>query len=119
MNKQITLEQAVEKRKTCENGCKYYDYCGGGCPMEDGCDGFEEKFEKNKTEIDKILVENEDLRRYPVATQRVVLKDIFENIEMILNSKTHPQDADVNNISEIENSVLFYGLKDCCGKSYY
>ncbi|MCQ2914183.1 MAG: type VI secretion system baseplate subunit TssE [Alphaproteobacteria bacterium] len=45
-------------------------------------------------------------------------KDIFENIEMILNSKTHPQDADVNNISEIENSVLFYGLKDCCGKSY-
>ncbi|MDR2096672.1 MAG: GPW/gp25 family protein [Treponema sp.] len=42
--------------------------------------------------------------------------DVLENITMLFNSRSHPSLTELNNNEEIENSVLGYGLSDCCGK---
>ena len=49
-------------------------------------------------------------------TIRQLKKDIFDNIEMILNSRSHPQTADLEKYPELAESVLAYGLSDFCGK---
>lgn len=49
-------------------------------------------------------------------TIRQLKKDIFDNIEMILNSRSHPQAEDLEKYPEIDDSVLAYGLTDFCGK---
>lgn len=46
-----------------------------------------------------------------------IKKDIFENIEMLLNSRSHPQPEALERYPEMETSVLAYGLRDFCGKS--
>ncbi len=49
-------------------------------------------------------------------TIKQLKKDIFDNINMILNSRSHPQEADFKGRQEISESVLAYGLTDFCGK---
>ena len=49
-------------------------------------------------------------------TIRQLKKDIFDNIEMILNSRSHPQTTDLEKYPELSESVLAYGLSDFCGK---
>lgn len=45
-------------------------------------------------------------------------RDILWNIEMILNSRSHPGRAELNNDETICNSVLGMGLSDFCGMSH-
>ncbi len=49
-------------------------------------------------------------------TFKQLKKDIFENIEMILNSRSHPQGAELEKYPELQNSVLNFGLPDFCGR---
>lgn len=49
-------------------------------------------------------------------TMKQLKKDVFENIEMILNSRSHPQGAELEKYPELQNSVLNFGLSDFCGK---
>ena len=49
-------------------------------------------------------------------TMKQLKKDVFENIEMILNSRSHPQGAVLEKYPELQNSVLGFGLSDFCGK---
>ena len=49
-------------------------------------------------------------------TVKQLKKDIFDNIEMILNSRSHPQAEDLEKYPELSESVLAYGLTDFCGK---
>ncbi len=45
-------------------------------------------------------------------------RDILWNIEMILNSKSHPDRTELGNDETICNSVLGMGLPDFCGMSH-
>lgn len=49
-------------------------------------------------------------------TVKQLKKDIFDNIEMLLNSRSHPQDTDLGKGDELKDSVLAFGLSDFCGK---
>lgn len=44
-------------------------------------------------------------------------REILENIEMILNSRSHPLRSQLGNDSVISSSVLGFGLDDFCGKT--
>lgn len=49
-------------------------------------------------------------------TIKQLKKDIFDNIEMLLNSRSHPQEDDLGKRDELKDSVLAFGLADFCGK---
>ena len=49
-------------------------------------------------------------------TVKQLKKDIFDNIEMLLNSRSHPQENDLGKKEELADSVLAFGLADFCGK---
>jgi type VI secretion system lysozyme-like protein len=51
-----------------------------------------------------------------VITMRQLKKDIFENIEVLFNSRTHLSSKELKGDSELESSVLGYGISDFCGK---
>jgi radical SAM protein with 4Fe4S-binding SPASM domain len=70
------LHSAVEKRDNCKSTCQYYEHCAGACPLEDGCCDFPELFEKNKTELDRIIQNNEPLTDKKLAVAKIVVKDI-------------------------------------------
>jgi type VI secretion system protein ImpF len=49
-------------------------------------------------------------------TFRQLKKDIFENIAMLLNSRSHPREKELEKWPELKESVLSYGLSDFCGR---
>jgi type VI secretion system protein ImpF len=51
-----------------------------------------------------------------VITEKQVREDIFRNIEMLFYSRSHPSLMELKGYEELENSVLGYGISDCCGK---
>jgi type VI secretion system lysozyme-like protein len=53
-----------------------------------------------------------------LITTRQLKKDIFDNIEMLFNSRSHPSLAELNGWEDLENSVLGYGISDFCGRMH-
>lgn len=51
-------------------------------------------------------------------TLRQLKKDIFENITMLLNSRSHPREEEFEKWPELKECVLSYGLSDFCGRTY-
>jgi predicted component of type VI protein secretion system len=51
-----------------------------------------------------------------VITSKQVKEDVFENIDMLFNSRSHPSLEELKGYEELENSVLGYGISDYCGK---
>jgi type VI secretion system lysozyme-like protein len=51
-----------------------------------------------------------------VISAKQVKEDVFENIDMLFNSRSHPSLEEFKGYGEIENSVLGYGISDYCGK---
>lgn len=51
-----------------------------------------------------------------VFTAKQLKRDIFENIETILNSRSHTLRKDLEKYDGLNSSVLGYGLPDFCGK---
>ena len=70
------LHSAIEKRDTCKRSCKYFDHCSGACPLEDGCGDFPELFEKNSSELDRIIQNSEPLTDKKLVVAKIVIKDI-------------------------------------------
>jgi type VI secretion system protein ImpF len=52
-----------------------------------------------------------------IITARQLKEDVFENIEMLFNSRSHPSPAELKGWPELEESVLSYGVPDYCGKT--
>jgi predicted component of type VI protein secretion system len=53
---------------------------------------------------------------FGVITAKQVKEDVFENIDMLFNSRSHPVFKGSKSCEEIESSVLGYGISDYCGK---
>jgi type VI secretion system lysozyme-like protein len=51
-----------------------------------------------------------------LITGKQLKEDIFENIEMLFNSRSHATFDDLKGYMEIEESVLGYGISDFCGR---
>lgn len=51
-------------------------------------------------------------------TLKQLKEDVFENIEMLFNSRSHPSLQDLKGYEELEDSVLGYGISDYCGSTY-
>ena len=53
-----------------------------------------------------------------LITGKQLKEDIFENIDMLFNSRSHATSADLRGdaAGEIERSVLGYGISDFCGR---
>jgi type VI secretion system lysozyme-like protein len=49
-------------------------------------------------------------------TAKQLKEDVFENIDMLFNSRSHASLADLNGYEDVENSVLGYGISDFCGR---
>ena len=43
--------------------------------------------------------------------------DVFENLDMLFNSRCHASLADLKGYQELEESVLGYGITDFCGRT--
>jgi type VI secretion system protein ImpF len=52
-----------------------------------------------------------------LVTVRQLKEDIFTNIEMLFNSRCHTVTGELKAFSEVEDSVLGFGIKDFCGKT--
>ncbi|MDR2480867.1 MAG: type VI secretion system baseplate subunit TssE [Spirochaetaceae bacterium] len=55
-------------------------------------------------------------RAETLITERQIKEDIFENIDMLFNSRSHAGLKDLKGYEEVENSVLGYGIADFCGR---
>ncbi|GHV83867.1 hypothetical protein AGMMS50212_12070 [Spirochaetia bacterium] len=53
-----------------------------------------------------------------LITTKQLKKDIFDNIEMLFNSRSHPSLKELNGWEDLENSVLGYGISDFCGRMH-
>jgi type VI secretion system lysozyme-like protein len=51
-----------------------------------------------------------------LITEKQLREDIFENIDMLFNSRSHAGLKDLNDYEEVEDSVLGYGISDFCGR---
>jgi type VI secretion system lysozyme-like protein len=51
-----------------------------------------------------------------LVTERQLKEDIFENIDMLFNSRSHASLDDLKGYEDVENSVLGYGISDFCGR---
>ena len=51
-----------------------------------------------------------------LITGKQLREDIFENIDMLFNSRSHASLADLKGYTEVEESVLGYGMMDFCGR---
>ncbi|MDR0551542.1 MAG: type VI secretion system baseplate subunit TssE [Spirochaetaceae bacterium] len=51
-----------------------------------------------------------------LLTARQLKEDVFENIDMLFNSRSHASLADLKGYEDVENSVLGYGISDFCGR---
>jgi type VI secretion system protein ImpF len=54
---------------------------------------------------------------YGLATVKQLKEDVFDNIEMLFFSRSHAASGEVGNDTEVENSVLGFGIRDFCGKT--
>jgi len=53
-----------------------------------------------------------------LVTAKQVRKDIYDNLSMLFNSRSHPSGEELGNDPELERSVLGYGISDFCGKMH-
>jgi type VI secretion system lysozyme-like protein len=51
-----------------------------------------------------------------LITVKQLKEDVFENIDMLFNSRSHASAADLMGSEELELSVLGYGISDFCGR---
>jgi len=51
-----------------------------------------------------------------LITGKQLKEDIFENIDMLFNSRSHASQADLMGKEELALSVLGYGISDFCGR---
>jgi type VI secretion system protein ImpF len=51
-----------------------------------------------------------------LITGKQLREDIFENLDMLFNSRSHAYLADLKGYEELEESVLGYGIMDFCGR---
>jgi type VI secretion system protein ImpF len=54
---------------------------------------------------------------YGLETVNQLKEDIFNNIEMLFNSRSHAASGEAGGWVEVENSVLGFGVKDFCGRT--
>jgi type VI secretion system protein ImpF len=54
---------------------------------------------------------------YALATVKQLKEDIFNNIEMLFNSRSHASSGEAGRHEDVENSVLGFGIRDFCGKT--
>ncbi|MDR1948637.1 MAG: type VI secretion system baseplate subunit TssE [Spirochaetaceae bacterium] len=52
-----------------------------------------------------------------LVTVKQLKEDIFNNIEMLFNSRCHTTFEELKNYGDVENSVLGFGIKDFCGRT--
>jgi type VI secretion system lysozyme-like protein len=52
-----------------------------------------------------------------LVTAKQLKEDIFTNIEMLFNSRCHTLTEGLKGSSDVEDSVLGFGIKDFCGKT--
>jgi type VI secretion system lysozyme-like protein len=55
-------------------------------------------------------------RLQSLITEKQLREDIFENIDMLFNSRSHAGLEDLKGYEEVEDSVLGYGISDFCGR---
>jgi type VI secretion system lysozyme-like protein len=55
-------------------------------------------------------------RNQSLITEKQLKEDIFENIAMLFNSRSHGSLDDLKGYEEVEDSVLGYGISDFCGR---
>jgi len=55
-------------------------------------------------------------RNQSLITEKQLKEDIFENIDMLFNSRSHASLAEMKGYEEVEDSVLGYGISDFCGR---
>jgi type VI secretion system lysozyme-like protein len=55
-------------------------------------------------------------RSQSLITEKQLREDIFENIDMLFNSRSHAGLRDLKGYEEVEDSVLGYGISDFCGR---
>lgn len=55
-------------------------------------------------------------RTESLLTVQQLKKDIFENLDMLFNSRSHASLADLKGYEDVEDSVLGYGISDFCGR---
>jgi type VI secretion system lysozyme-like protein len=53
-----------------------------------------------------------------IITLKQLKEDVFENIEMLFNSRSHPSLQELKGYEDLEDSVLGYGISDYCGSTY-
>jgi type VI secretion system protein ImpF len=52
-----------------------------------------------------------------LVTVKQLKEDIFANIEMLFNSRCHTVTGGLKGYSDVEDSVLGFGIRDFCGKT--
>ncbi len=55
-------------------------------------------------------------RPQSLITGKQLREDIFENIDMLFNSRSHAGLEEMKGYEEVEDSVLGYGISDFCGR---
>lgn len=51
-----------------------------------------------------------------LLTAKQLKDDIFDNLDMLFNSRSHASLEDLKGYEEVEDSVLGYGISDFCGR---
>jgi|GEM_PF-833903 len=51
-----------------------------------------------------------------LITVKQLREDVFDNIDMLFNSRSHASLEDLRGYEELEESVLGFGISDFCGK---
>ncbi|MDR0402593.1 MAG: type VI secretion system baseplate subunit TssE [Treponema sp.] len=54
---------------------------------------------------------------YGLETANRLKEDIFNNIEMLFNSRSHTASGEMGEWADVEDSVLGFGVKDFCGRT--
>lgn len=70
---------------------------------------------KRLTDYDPSIKKDSDTG---AITLRQVKEDVFENIEMLFNSRAHLSEAELKDDKELISSVLCFGITDYCGASF-
>jgi type VI secretion system lysozyme-like protein len=55
-------------------------------------------------------------RNQSLISEKQLKEDIFENIDMLFNSRSHAGLEDLRGYEDVEDSVLGYGISDFCGR---
>jgi len=53
-----------------------------------------------------------------LITSKQLKWDIFQNLDMLFNSRSHPSLEELKGSEDLEDSVLGYGISDFCGKMH-